>query len=79
VFVTLIRSRPKPGVRDEYTTAVDRIGDLVQKTPGYVFHKSFVAKDGDRITIVEFEHEEGLRAWRMRWIEYQAMIVSMEV
>jgi heme-degrading monooxygenase HmoA len=24
----------------------------------------FFAEDGERVTIVEFEHEEGLRAWR---------------
>ena len=26
--------------------------------------RSFSADDGERVTIVEFEHEEGLRAWR---------------
>ena len=32
--------------------------------PGYVSHKDFTADDGERVTIVEFEHEEGQRAWR---------------
>ena len=32
--------------------------------PGYISHKGFFADDGERVTIVEFEHEEGLRAWR---------------
>jgi len=32
--------------------------------PGYVSEKNFVAEDGERVTIVEFENEEGLRAWR---------------
>jgi len=32
--------------------------------PGYVSEKNFVADDGERVTIVEFENEEGLRAWR---------------
>ena len=33
--------------------------------PGYISHKGFWAEDGERVTIVEFEHEEGQRAWRM--------------
>ena len=32
--------------------------------PGYISHKGFFADDGERVTIVEFEHEEGMRAWR---------------
>ena len=30
----------------------------------YISHKGFFAEDGERVTIVEFEHAEGLRAWR---------------
>jgi len=26
--------------------------------PGYISHKGFFADDGERVTIVEFEHEE---------------------
>ena len=37
---------------------------LAETIPGYVLHKDFTADDGERVTIVEFEHEEGLRAWR---------------
>ncbi len=36
----------------------------VEKMPGYISHKGFWAEDGERVTIVEFEHEEGQRAWR---------------
>jgi heme-degrading monooxygenase HmoA len=32
--------------------------------PGYISHKGFFAEDGERVTIVEFEHEQGMRAWR---------------
>ena len=32
--------------------------------PGYISHKGFTADDGERVTIVEFAHEEGMRAWR---------------
>ena len=39
-------------------------GGYCDAWPGYISHKGFFADDGERITIVEFEHEEGLRAWR---------------
>ena len=42
-----------------------RMIELAESMPGYVSHKDFTADDGERVTIVEFEHEEGLRAWRL--------------
>ena len=38
---------------------------IARTIPGYISHKGFWAEDGERVTIVEFEHEEGQRAWRM--------------
>ena len=39
--------------------------EIARTIPGYISHKGFWAEDGERVTIVEFEHEEGQRAWRM--------------
>jgi heme-degrading monooxygenase HmoA len=64
MIITVFRSRLKPGVRDEYVALVERMNTLAQTMPGYISHKGFFADDGERVTIVEFEHEEGLRAWR---------------
>jgi antibiotic biosynthesis monooxygenase (ABM) superfamily enzyme len=64
MLVTVFRSRLKPGVRDEYVALVDRMAAIAQTMPGYISHKGFFADDGERVTIVEFEHEDGLRAWR---------------
>jgi heme-degrading monooxygenase HmoA len=64
MIVTVFRSRLRPGVRDEYTALVERMNDIARTMPGYISHKGFYAEDGERVTIVEFEHEEGLRAWR---------------
>jgi antibiotic biosynthesis monooxygenase (ABM) superfamily enzyme len=62
--VTVFRSRLRPGVRDEYVALVEKIAAIARTMPGYISHKGFFADDGERVTIVEFEHEEGLRAWR---------------
>ena len=41
------------------------MNQIAKTIPGYIAHKGFWADDGERVTIVEFEHEEGQRAWRM--------------
>ena len=64
MIVTVFRSRLRPGVRDEYVALVNRMTELAATMPGYISHKGFFADDGERVTIVEFEHEEGMRAWR---------------
>jgi heme-degrading monooxygenase HmoA len=64
MIITVFRSRLRPGVRDEYVALVDRMNAIARTMPGYISHKGFFADDGERVTIVEFEHEEGMRAWR---------------
>src|SRR5215467_15182152 len=64
MIVTVFRSRLMPGVRDEYVALVDRMNELAATMPGYISHKGFFADDGERVTVVEFESEEGMRAWR---------------
>jgi heme-degrading monooxygenase HmoA len=64
MIVTLFRSRLNPGVQDEYGPMAKRMSDLAQTIPGYVSHKGFVAEDGERVTIVEFETEGALDEWR---------------
>ena len=54
-----------PNVRDEYVRLVDRMVDLASTMPGYISHKGFFADDGERVSIVEFESEDAMRAWRM--------------
>jgi heme-degrading monooxygenase HmoA len=64
MLITVFRSRLKPGLSAEYGAAVDRMSELAETMPGYISHKTFHAEDGERCTIVEFEHAEGLRTWR---------------
>ena len=65
MIVTVFRSRLRPGVREEYVALVEKMAAIARTMPGYISHKGFFADDGERVTIVEFEHEEGQRAWRM--------------
>ena len=65
MVVTVFRSRLKPEALLEYTQWAGRMSDLAKTMPGYVSHKGFVADDGERVTIVEFESEQAQRAWAM--------------
>jgi heme-degrading monooxygenase HmoA len=71
MIVTIFRSRLRAGVGEDYTPTADRMDELAATMPGYISHKGFVAEDGERVTIVEFESEEALRAWR-RHTEHMA-------
>jgi heme-degrading monooxygenase HmoA len=64
MIVTVFRSRLRPGFKEEYVALVERMAAVARTIPGYISHKGFWADDGERVTIVEFEHEAGQRAWR---------------
>jgi heme-degrading monooxygenase HmoA len=65
VIVTVFRTRLNPGVQEEYGPMAKQMSELARCVPGYISHKGFTAEDGERVTIVEFESEESLRAWQI--------------
>jgi heme-degrading monooxygenase HmoA len=65
MIITVFRSRVKPEAQEEYGRWAARMSELARKMPGYISHKGFVADDGERVTIVEFESEETQRAWSL--------------
>ena len=64
MIVTVFRSRVMPDVQDKYGPMSKRMSELATTMPGYIAHKGFVAEDGERVTIVEFESEEAQAGWR---------------
>ena len=65
MIVTVFRSRLNPGAQQEYAPMAKQMSELARTISGYISHKGFVADDGERVTIVEFESEEALRQWRI--------------
>ena len=63
MVLTVFRNRLKPDAT-EYPDLAARMSELAKGMPGYVSHKTFVAEDGERVTLVEFASEEAQRAWR---------------
>jgi heme-degrading monooxygenase HmoA len=64
MMVVVFRARRTPeGVGDEYKRQLARMSDLARKMPGYISHKPYIAEDGERLTLFEWESAETLRAW----------------
>jgi heme-degrading monooxygenase HmoA len=63
-YVIVFRSRLRPGVEAEYGRRADEIYALAEKMPGLISSRDYVAEDGERVAIVEFDTEEHLLAWR---------------
>jgi heme-degrading monooxygenase HmoA len=65
MVIVVFRSRLRP---DADLTAVEAAGarmyELGSAMPGFVSYKDFAAEDGETLTLVEFETEEQVLAWR---------------
>ena len=88
MLVVLFRSKlvAEP---EGYAEMAQEMETLARSMPGFVDVKSYKSEDGERLTIVWWEDEETLRAWRTharhlvaqqsgreRWYEYYDMDVA---
>jgi heme-degrading monooxygenase HmoA len=64
MIVTFFRSRLQPEHVAEYSEVATQIRDLAEAMPGFLSFKTFRAEDGERVSVIEFESEEALRAGR---------------
>lgn len=63
-YVTLFRSRLRPGIEEEYAEYSARMNDLARTMPGFVSIDSYRDDAGNRMAVVEFESHETAAAWR---------------
>ena len=90
MIVVLFRSKLVPTASTNgYDEMAEEMDDLARTMPGFVDVKSFKAEDGERLTVVWWQDEETLRAWREqarhrvaqrtgreRWYEYYRLDVA---
>jgi len=91
MLVVLFRSKlvPEP---EGYAAMADEMESLARSMPGFVDVKAYKSEDGERLTVVWWEDEDTLRAWRTnarhlvaqqagreRWYEYYDMDVAQIV
>jgi heme-degrading monooxygenase HmoA len=74
MVVTLFRNRLRPDAGSDYDTTLKRMLEIVRSMPGYISHKTFIADDGERCTVVEFDTEEHQRAWATNAEHVQAKV-----
>lgn len=64
MIITVFRSRLLPGVDAEYGRLAAEMSRLAASMSGFVSEKTFVADDGERVTIVLFVDAASQQAWR---------------
>jgi heme-degrading monooxygenase HmoA len=63
MVIAIFRSRTRPGVDAEAEPLRARVQEIAEAMPGYISNKTFVAGDGERVSIHYWESEEQLRAF----------------
>lgn len=64
MMVVVFRARRTPeGLGEEYGRWFQRMSELATGMPGYISHKGYIAEDGERLTLFEWESAETLQAW----------------
>ena len=64
MVVVLFRSRLTGEAGAEYEETAERMLALARGMPGFVSFKQFAARDGERLSVIEFDTAEHLAAWR---------------
>jgi heme-degrading monooxygenase HmoA len=62
--VIVFRSRLRPGVEEAYGAHAEHIFTIAETMPGMLSARDYVADDGERVSIIEFDSAENLRRWR---------------
>jgi heme-degrading monooxygenase HmoA len=75
MILTVFRSRLNASQRGDYDEHVRITSALAESAPGFVAHKMFVAEDGERVTLVEFDSLENQRAWSLS-AEHKAAAIA---
>ena len=65
MIVVLARIDHREDVSPEYERRAARMLEIVQRMPGFLGNKVYVATDGEQLSLWRFASEEALEAWRM--------------
>ena len=64
MVIAIFRSRQRSESSDEYGPLAGRMFDLARSMPGFLGFKTFRAEDGETVSLIEFESNADLAAWR---------------
>ncbi len=63
-IVTTFRSRLRADAGDDYLLTAEQMERFAREMPGFVDFKTFVADDGERVSLIVFASREAHDAWR---------------
>jgi heme-degrading monooxygenase HmoA len=64
MVVVIFRSRLHGDPGPDYPATAARMLELASAVPGFVSFQHYAAEDGERVSLVEFESDDAVRAWR---------------
>jgi heme-degrading monooxygenase HmoA len=64
MIVVVFRARARKDPGEDSARLGERMEQIVNAMPGFISARSYSAADGEELTVVEFESEETLAAWR---------------
>ena len=62
-IVTVFRSRLRPESASQYGPVATEMSQIASTIDGYIDQKSYLADDGERVTVVRFRDWESHRRW----------------
>ena len=83
MVIVMFRSKLTPEAKDDYKAMAEEMLVRARTMPGFVDFKTFVADDGEHVSVIHWETMEGMRGWsddvrhvvaqrmgREKWYEY---------
>ena len=64
MVVVVFRSRLREEHAAEFHGLADRMEEIARSMPGFISYQVYMADDGERVSIHEWETPEQLKAWR---------------
>jgi len=78
MVVVIFRSRLRDEFLEEYRELAPKMLTIARSMPGFISFKSFVAEDGERVSIIEFEDLEAVKVWRNHPEHREAQILGRD-
>ncbi len=64
MLLVAFRSRMRPESGEDYERMAAEMLERARRAPGFVDYRFYIAEDGERLSLIWWQDEETLRAWR---------------
>lgn len=78
MVVTIFRSTLRTDAGERYNAVAEEMLELAKSMPGFGSFKTFSSRDGERVSIIEFESMQALEAWRDHPGHRRAQVLGRE-